>query len=128
MDRTNEGAPGPSSALPPIVTSQPLQVTPDNVVELGALFSDAAACLETEVKTLKHDLQLPEPWLYDPVSEWVWQFFNEYFVHGEDSFANVVEAAYHQHVAHANALVEAAKLYGKIDELNAARLNHQLPG
>ena len=125
MDRTNEGTPGPPGAVPPTVTANPLRVTPDNVVELGVLFSDAAARLAAEVKNLERDLRLSEPWLYDPVSGSAWLFFNKYFVDDENSFAKVVQAAYDQHVAHAKVLVEAAKLYGKTDELDAAIFKSQ---
>jgi hypothetical protein len=135
MDLTDEGTPKPPATPPPPFAPQTLQVTPDNVVELGVLFSDAADRLEIEAGNLEYDLRLPNPWLGDPVSKRVWSFFNNYFVEDANSFANVVQAAYKQHVAHAEALAKAAELYGKADELKvktdelrAARLKSQLPG
>jgi hypothetical protein len=126
MDLTPVGSPQPPPTPAPLPT-QTLQVNPDNVVELAVMFSQAADHLEAQIAQLEQDLWLPEPWLHDPVSGWVWSSFNTYFVHGENSFAKVVFATYQQHVANADALAKAAAHYGKGDELHAALLRSQLP-
>lgn len=127
MDLTDVGSPQPPPTPPAPVPTQTLQVNPDNVVELAVLFSQAADLLETQLKKLDRDLRLPEPWLHDPVSAWVWSQFNKYFINGENSFANVVRTTYEQHVANADALAKVAARYGKSDELHAALLRSQLP-
>lgn len=102
-----------------------IEVTSDNVVELAVLFRTAADRLEREAKNIDHDLRLPEPWLGDPVSRWIWEVFNKYFVEDENSFASVVRDTYDQHMAQAKALVAAAARYRKTDELNAELLKRQ---
>ena len=119
MDLTDEGAPAPLPGPSASVPTQTIQVSPENVVELGVVFSAAADRLESEVQALRADLRLDAPWLGDPVSAWIWQMFNQFFVDGENSFASVVQRTYEQHQAHATALIEAAKEYGLVDELNA---------
>jgi hypothetical protein len=101
------------------VSAQAIEVSRDNVVELGVLFAAVAARLEREVRELRGDLRLDRPWLGDPVSAWIWELFNRFFVEDEHSFAAVVQRTYEQHLAHARALIEAAKQYGLADELNA---------
>lgn len=127
MDLTNEGALKPPTTPPPVPT-QTLQVTPENVVQLAVLFRTAADRLESEAKTADNDLRLDQPWLGDPVSGWIWMFFNKYFVDAENSVARVIQGAYKQHLAHAEALAKAATEYGKRDELNAALLTSKVPG
>lgn len=125
MDLTNEDVPKPPPVPPTPVPTQTLHVTPDNVVELGVLFRRAADLLGIQAMTLDGDLRLDEPWLGDPVSGWIWQFFNSYFVDAENSFTKVVQGAYEQHKANAEALTMAAEQYGLRDELDAEWLKRR---
>jgi hypothetical protein len=134
MDRSNDGVPKPASVPPPPVTAQPLRVTPDNVVALALLFRHATNRLLTELESAKWALRLPGPWMDDPASEWMREFFDKYFIHGENSFITVLQAIHDQHKAHADALQVAVADYGKLDELSAARaeglqsyLDHRFP-
>lgn len=114
-------APRPTPAPEPTPT-QNLQVTPENVVALAAMFTRCADRLNPVVRHLDVDMRLKDRWMDDPVSEWVRQRFNEYFADGENSFAKVVQAEFDQHVAMAKSLTATALRYGLTDELNAAGL------
>lgn len=120
MDRTDEGTVTPPHTPPSTVSVQPLQITPDNVVELAVLFQNATDSLQYELRSLEADLRLPEPWMNDGASEWMREFFHSYFLNGENSFLGVLQSIHSQHQAHAEALKEATAQYGKTDELNAA--------
>jgi hypothetical protein len=109
-------APRPTPGVP----TQNLHVTPENVVALAAMYRDCVDLLEPEVRGLKIDLQLKNPWMYDPVSLWAMLRFNMYFVDGESAFATVVEAQLQQHKIVRDALVAIATRYGLTEELNAA--------
>lgn len=97
-----------------------LHVTLENVVALAAMYRDCADLLEREVRGLKTDLQLENPWMYDPISLWAMLRFNMYFVDGETAFATVVEAQHRQHKIVRDTLVAIATRYGLTEELNAA--------
>lgn len=120
MDRTEEGAPKPLATSSP-APAPPLRVTPDNVVELAILFQNATGALRSEITPLRRALRLSGPWMNDPASKWMREFFHNYFLELDTSFLNVVQAIHNQHKAHAEALEAAAREYGKLDELNAAR-------
>ncbi|MFL6127094.1 hypothetical protein [Actinophytocola sp.] len=95
-------------------------MTPENVVALAALFRDCVDNLISEVRHLKDDLLVDEPWLDDPVSRWARHRFDEYFVFGENSFTRVLEAEYARHRALRDALLAAARHHGPTEELVAA--------
>jgi hypothetical protein len=123
MDLSDEGVPKAPALPPPPVTAQPLQVTPENVVELALLFQNAAISLRAELQSAKNALQLAEPWMGDGASKWMRDHFQEYFIDGENSFLKVLQAIHDQHQAHADALEAVAAQYGMLEELNAARHN-----
>jgi hypothetical protein len=129
MDRTNEGA-KTAPHTPPATSVSTMRVTPENVVKLAVLFCNAVGHLEQIYRSTENALRLSEPWMADEASKWMRRFFQMYFVEDENSFLRVLKAIYSQHEAHANALKDAAALYGKTDELNAAlanQLQSQLP-
>jgi hypothetical protein len=112
-------APRPTTAPEPVPT-QNLHVTPENVVALAAMYRACADLLEPEVRGMKTELRLENPWMYDPISLWAMLRFNTYFVYGESAFATVVEAQLHQHKIVRDALIAIATRYGLTEELNAA--------
>jgi hypothetical protein len=115
--------PAPRPPAPPDpVRTQNIHVTPENVVELAAMFRDCAEMLAPATKRIEHDLRLDpdRPWMTDPISRWALAQFNLYFVDGEHAFAKIVRAEYEQHVAMSAALVATARDYGLTDELMAA--------
>jgi hypothetical protein len=134
MDRSNDGVPKPAAVPPSPVAAEPLRVTPDNVVALAVLFRHATNRLWSELALAENALKLSGPWMDDPASEWMREFFDEYFLKGENSFVKVLQAIHDQHKAHADALQAAVAEYGKLDELGAARaeglksyLDHRFP-
>jgi hypothetical protein len=106
--------------IPEPMSTQHIQVTPDNVVALAKMFNDCAERLGNELRYVSDDLRLKEPWLGDPASRWAQHRFNEYFVDGEHAFAKVLQNEYYQHFAMTEALIATARHYGKTDELVAA--------
>lgn len=121
MDELAGDGPAPRpAATPEPLSTQHIQVTPDNVVALAKVFSECADRLGAELRHGNTDLRLNEPWLGDPVSRWAQHRFNEYFVDGEHAFAKVLQNEYYQHFAMTEALIATAKHYGKTDELVAA--------
>lgn len=107
-------------AAPPPPPAQSLHVTPENVVALAATFRACADRLVEELRHLRADMRLSEPWMYDPVSEWARNRFNEYFVDSEHAFVQIVHSEYEQHDAIAEALLATAQLYGLREELISA--------
>ena len=110
-------SPGPRPTTAPAPN---LNVTPENVVALAAMYRDCADLLEQEVRGMKTDFHIENPWMYDPVSLWAMLRFNMYFIDGESSFATVVEAQLGQHKIVRDTLVAIATQYGLTEELNAA--------
>lgn len=109
----------------PVPTSFPapapsIHVTPENVVELAAMFRDCADLLELELIHLDSDLELKEPWMADPISGWALAYFNLYFFLGDHTFAKNLRAEYDQHRAMCAALLTTAQQYGLTEELIAA--------
>jgi len=115
--------PRPAPEPEPPVPTQHLTVTPENVIELAVLFERCANLLTDAVNTSEHDLYLKEPWLGDPVSEWAWKAFHEYFLGaGDTSFKNVIASLQKQLEDMHKALAEAASRYGLDDALVAATI------
>lgn len=112
-------APRPPAAAEPLA-AQNIDVTPENVVVLAKLFRACARNLQPEIIHLKDDLLLDGPWMDDPVSKWARHWFDEYFVHSENSFARIVQAEYDQYLAMRDALLTTAQQYGLTEELIAA--------
>lgn len=112
-------APRPLSA-PVSTASQSLHVTPENVVALAAMFRGCGDLLSKDVAHLRNDLQLPGPWMHDPVSEWARRRFDEYFVHAEHSFVHIVQSEFEQHKMFRDTLVAIGQLYGLTEELISA--------
>jgi hypothetical protein len=119
MDLTDELARRPPSDPSLSIPIQTLKVTPDNVIELAVLFREAADTLRNEAQRAEIDLRLERPWLGDPISGWIWLFFNKYFVDAENSFAQVMLAAEREHRANYEALEKTAERYGLTEALNA---------
>jgi len=127
MDRSNEGAVASPPAAAPKVFPQPLKVTPDNVVELAKLFRNAADRISALRADAEITLFLAEPWMGDEVSRWMREFFHEYFLHGENSFAHVLRDIERQHKAHASALEGVARQYGLLEDETVPRYTDKLP-
>lgn len=102
------------------VATQSLRVTPENVVAMAKTFQDCADRLAGELRHMRHDMNLTEPWLHDPVSEWARVRFDEYFVHSAHAFVRIVQSEFEQHQAITSMLVATGQLYGLTEELIAA--------
>jgi hypothetical protein len=129
MEFEGDGPAPRPPVVPEPVTAQNMHVTPENVVELAAMFRDCAEMLAPATKHIEYDLRLDpdRPWMDDPVSKWALAQFNVYFVDGEHAFAKIVQAEYDQHVAMMEALVATARDYGLTDELMAAGFSEVAP-
>jgi hypothetical protein len=127
MDRSNEGAVASPPAAAPEIFPQPLKVTCDNVAELARLFRRATDQVAAIQKSATYALFLREPWMGDETSQWMREFFHEYFLHGEYSFVNVLRDIHRQHDAHASALESAAKRYGLLEDETVPRFTDKLP-
>lgn len=113
--------PAPRPPAPPgQVATQSLRVTPENVVAMAKTFQDCADRLARELRHMRHDMNLTEPWLHDPVSEWARVRFDEYFVHSAHAFVRIVQSEFEQHQAITSMLVATGQLYGLTEELIAA--------
>jgi hypothetical protein len=127
MDRSNEGAVASPPAAAPEVFPQTLKVTRSNVVELAKLFRNAADRVSTIRRNSTDALFLREPWMGDEASKWMREFFHEYFLHGENSFVNVLRDIERQHDAHASALEGTARRYGLLEDEAVPRITGTLP-
>ncbi|HEV8555589.1 MAG TPA: hypothetical protein VGR06_04230 [Actinophytocola sp.] len=127
MDRSNEGAVASPPAAAPEVFPQPLKVTRDNVAELARLFRNAAKQIFAIRTNATDALFLREPWMGDETSQWMREFFHEYFLHGEHSFVNVLRDIEKQHDAHASALEGVARQYGLLEDETVPRFSGKLP-
>ena len=126
MDLAGDPVAPPQTAPEPIPAQQ-LVVTPDNVVQLAVLFNRCADLLTDQALHGRQDLRLEKPWLDDHVSEWAWERFNQYFVDGEHSFAEILRGSYDQHAEMARALNAAAAQYGRSDEVTAELMRYRTP-
>lgn len=109
-------APRPPAAPEPPHT-QNIHVTPENVVDLAAMFRRCVDRLEPEILNMAKDMHLAEPWMDDPVSKWAMIHFNLYFLFGDNAFVNIVHAEHEQHKAMLDALVKTGQQYGLTEEL-----------
>jgi hypothetical protein len=85
-------------------------------VALAVVFGESADLLMSRLAHSKHAMQIT-PWMQDPVSEWVREQFDDYFVHSEHAFVQIVHSGYVQHVAIREALIASAQVYGLTEEL-----------
>lgn len=120
MELEGDGPVPRPPAEPELVSTQNLQVSPENVVALAVMFRDCVDRLNNETLHLDIDLHLKHPWMEDPISRWAWKQFNKYFVEGEHSFAKIVKAEVERYCAVRDALIATAQRYGLTEELIAA--------
>jgi hypothetical protein len=101
---------------PEPVATQNIQVSPENVVALAALFRECADRLEPELLRIQNVMRVP-PLMGDPVSSWLVDQLNEYLHNKEHAFVKVIQSDFEQHTAIRDALVATAQRYGLTEEL-----------